>query len=408
MKRLGALGLLALLLVAAAPADDELDQLLRDALEGAPFVRPQAAQRLVRAGEPAAELVLAAAGEGNAGLARLGADLVAVLGEFEHAELRARLWSALDDRDFPWRPAAARGLASSARAGEGERFLELRTDALAAVRRHALDGLSSLGQTEHSAAVRASLEDPDDGVRRTAAVLLDEWGERDALWWLVEELERDDRYFDTNTGKAARYEALRALRARLGEVEGFDARSAPDTESNRVALAALAQRVEQIAGARPELPEVARSAAATSGDLLGLEVRSCRRGEYCLRWNADGALYVGRGNAARVPLAEGAVEELVRLARASTARLGGEDSFGQPGCDMELLRIVPAEGGRAEVWSVSKGPDAHPDLRPRALGELCAALLASVPTAGEDARLEGLREAVAEALRAVGGAVPDA
>ena len=386
---------LVLLLTAPLASADELERLLRDAREGAPVVRPQAAQRLVALGQPAAERLLAECGEGPRDLALLGADLVGVLGRFENAELRDRLWAAVADVDFPWRPAAVKGLAETARDEEAARYGELLADPLAAVRVAALGAFEALELRGRKAAVEARLTDGDDRVRRAAAALLDDWGEPWALAWLVEELKREDRYFESPTGRTARYEAIRLIAARLGERFGYRPGQPPSEEANRAALAEIEARCRERAGGElPELPAVARAAPATEGDVIGLELRSCRRGEFYLRWNRDDTLLVGKGNAVRVSLPEGTVAGLLAAAREQLGELGDERSWGAGGCDAEVFRWVPEGESRARVYRVSKGPQAVEGLRPAELGRLAEGLLATVPEGVED----GLRERVGAAL----------
>ena len=118
--------------------DDEkpsmVDRLLEAARNGSPVVRPQAANRLVALRDT----------EGVR-LAALGQELIEALGKFENLELRDRLWAAVDDPDFPWRPAAARGLAASIHDDELARAAAWCSDKLAAVR---VAGISALDQLE--------------------------------------------------------------------------------------------------------------------------------------------------------------------------------------------------------------------------------------------------------------------
>ncbi len=397
-----------------APAQrDQLTQLLHDAREGPPVVRPQAAQRLIALGEPARERLVAES-ETLRELAALGPDVVEVLGAFDDERLRGRLWSALGDADFPWRPAAARSLAGSAAGAdeaEIERFVALLADPLSYVRVAALDGLAALDARGRKSLVRARLADPDDSVRRRAALLLDAWGEHDALAWLVEELRRDDTFFDSRLGRAARGEAIRALEERLGGRFGYEARLEPDDPANVAAIGQIVERCRALWGAvDPVLPPVARAAPSETAEaeaVLGLELRSCRRGELFLRWQRDDVLLVGTGNAARVELPEGTVARLVEAAKPLLAKLGDARTWGEPGCDVELLYWRPEPGARASVLRVSKGPDAVDGLRPDALGELVRALVATLPSGGEDPRVDDLAARTEDVLGALGGPLPE-
>ena len=402
------LAALALLAVLAGAQDSEPEsdvaRYLRVARTGSPVVRPQAARRLVRLGAPAAEGVLAACGAGPAGLATLGADVIEIAGELEHEGLRARLWQALDDRDFPWRPAAARTLAKTALAAEAARFRALAGDNISAVRTAAVAGFERLDDTGERAVVERLLADPHDRVRRAAAMLLDRWGDPCALHYVVEDLRRDDRFFENETGKTARFEAILLLEGRLGDRYGYAPAKKP--AANRAAIDAIAKRVEELCDRLPELPTGAQASGATEGDVLGLEIRSCRRGEFFLRWTKDDRLRVGRGKAATIDLPDGTTAALLKLAAGETSALGGATFWGAPGCDSEVLYLRADPARRSNLFRLSKGPSAVEGLRPVPLGRLAAALVATLPEGGTDPRLHDLRARVGRALAAVGGPLP--
>ncbi len=412
MKIVGAFlacGLLAAVIGAqeAAQEESELDRLMRAATQGRAVVRPQAARRLVRLWtggdeqERAAivERLVREAGSTPAELAALGSGLVEVLGEFGDERLRDALWEALDDRDFPWRPYSARALGTTARADEEQRYAHLLDDPIAPVRAAALTGLDTLAARTRAALVRARLEDQDDRVRRAAADLLVDWGQPDALWWLLEELAREDSFFGRPTGEQARYQAAQLLTEHLGELGDLDPSQGP--AANRAALAALGRRIEERAGPRPELPPVARAGERPPPEVIGLELRSCRRGEYFLRWTRDDRLLVGMGRPAVVPLPAGTVAALVEDGTEDIADLKRR-FFGSPGCDVEQFHWQPGEDPM--VWLVSKGPEAVEDLRPAELGELYARLVATLPDdPADDPRLDRLRSRTLAALEAIGG-----
>ena len=402
-----------------AREESKLERYLRAAREGSPAVRPQAAKRLVGLGAPAAARLLAEVGPEGAGLAGLGRDLVAELGALDEPAFRPHLWRALSDPDFPWRPAAARALAVRAASAEAARFRARLADPLPEVRVAALDALAAVGVEEDHARARALLADESGRVRRRAAAWLADRGERDALWWLYEELLRDDRYFAVPAGRAARFEAWKLLRERIEVDEGaasasgtaFQAGKGP--VANADALADLARRVRVVAGERPELPPVARAASAPTDDRLGLELRSCRRGELFLRWTADDRLLVGLGNAAELPLPEGTVAKLTEVVDGLLEPLADERTFGIPGCDLERFHLRTERDGRSKTWLCSKGPEALAGLRPAPLERVLGPLLASIPetygSEGElDPRLADLRQRVVEGLTAVGGAPREA
>ncbi len=368
-------------------------------------VRPQAAGRLVRLGAPAAKRLREECGEDGRGLAGLGQYLVEVLGEFDDPTLRVHLWRGLEDRDFPWRGPASRTLAATAATTELESFLALLDDHLGQVREASISALQRLGAKQHLDAVRPLLEDQNDRVRRAAATLLDHWGEGWALAWLVEDLKRDDRFFRMPLGEMARFDAIRLLQERLGDAFGYRAEKPPGDPENRAAIEAIARAVRTRAkGVSVEIPDLARAGGETEGDLLGLELRSCRRGEFYLRWNRADVLYVGTGNAEKVPLVPGTVARLHQRFQELAGELGEERYWGAPGCDLEQFHLVH-DGGEVESFLVSKGPDPVPDLRPTPLDEVVRLLVETLPDdPSEDPRMSALRTRVTEALKVLGGA----
>lgn len=391
-----------------AAAGSELERLLRLAREGTPVVRPQAADELARLGPEAAAFVLAAAGEGNAGLARLGRELVGALGKFEEPRLRVRLWSALADPDFPWRPQAALTLAENPRAEEAERLVGLASDPLAAVRGAGVEAIVRLGLEDRCTLLEALLADPDDRVRRLAAAALDRFGRRWALLWLVEDLRRDDRFFQQRTGMTARFDAARLLGERLGEDLGLRPGSDPTEPEARAAIERVERRVLELAGeSRRELPPIARAGVLEGEAVLGLEVRSCRQGEHFLRWTLEDELWVGTGNATRIALPEGTTRRLMESAAALADQIGPRGAWGEPGCDLEQLHLSLPSTRRPTTYRASKGPDPDPDLRPLPLGRHYAQLVASIPAQASAPGAPHLRETIAAALAAVGGPLPE-
>lgn len=398
-----------------ASQESELDRLLRAARTGRTVIRPQAARRIVRLwkGSDSGERevitarLLAESGETTASLAQLGSAMIEVLGAFADADLRTRLWAAVDDADFPWRPYAARGLASTAVPTESERFAKMLLDTIAPVRAAGVEAYRVLDQREAAPLLRLRLSDTDDRVRRMTADLLVAWGQNDALYWLLEELGRRDTFFDRPTGLQGRYQSLRLLEEHLGDVAGYDAGLAPEAEANLIALSLLEARVaERCTGDRPELPDVARAGVPTPHSRFGLELRSCRLGEHYLRWTADDVLLVGQGRPDRVQLPPGTVARLSESGAAHLSQVEDRRFFGAPGCDMEQFLWRAEVGGDTSVWIISKGPETVEDLRPEALGQFYAELLETLPDEPSNSpRTDRLRRRVRAALAALGGPV---
>ena len=234
-----------------------------------------------------------------------------------------------------------------------------------------------------------------------------EWGEDDALYWLLEELRRRDTFFDRPTGLQARYQSLALIERHLGDAAGYDADLPPEAETNLTALDVLEERIgERAEGDRPELPEVARAGVPTPRSRFGLELRSCRLGEHYLRWTADDVLLVGQGRPARVQLPKGTVAKLSASGAAHLRELEDRRFFGKPGCDMEHFLWRAEVGGDTSVWLISKGPDAVENLRPKALGEFYKQLLETLPDEPSKLpRTDRLRSRVRATLAALGGPV---
>jgi len=401
---------------AATPAapEDPLAQARRFveiARTGALAKRPQAAQRLGTLGEPAVLALHEVIGTTTRDLARVGPELLAPMGALGDEALRARLWAAVVDRDFPYRPAATQSLAETARASEWPAFEELLADPLSAVRSSTLAAFGVLDAREREALVVARLEDTSDLVRRTAADLLARWERPYALRWLVEDLARSDRFFELESGENARYEAARLLRRHFDrELFGYDPAEDPSAPGNAAALARLAEEIDRRAGADGPRPSarVQRSSVSVTG-VLGLEVRSCRRGEFHVAIGDDDVLRIGLGHPVEVPLEPGAAQRLAALLAERFPVATEPQLVGELGCDLECYRLRTGDGG-ALIVRVMKGPDEVPDLRPAHLDAVAAALLAELPgTLAADVAVpaaEGAFDALLDAaLASVGGAL---
>lgn len=399
---------------------------LRAAREGPVQIRSQAAARLVPLGAVAADRLVELFDGDLAALAQQGQETVEVLGRFDDARLRALAWSALDDADFPWRPAALRGLAHAPKSEEFPAFAAALDDTLAAVRAAAVTAVASLALQPPEADVsplgdrslpllRALLGDEDDRVRRSAAFALDSLGEAYALYWPLADLQREDTWFEFENGRAARYDAARQFAARLGDTAGYRPDLNPSDPANAAAIAALAERLRERAAKSlgvepaeftpPELPPHAQPWQTSVPSLCGVEVRSCRRGELFLAVGADDVLRVGLGRPLEVPLAEGRAAELAALLAGGYESLGETRDFGTPGCDLEVYRLVPGPKATPSYLRLLKGPEPVPGLRPEALRPFLAAVLADAARAAElpDPRAIDLVQRIELALEAVGG-----
>jgi len=398
-------------LATLAPAQDgdqkaEAERLYQVATSGSPRVRYQAALRLAALGEVGAERVREQL-EHDSGYLGLGPALYEALVAFEDLRLRAEVWESLEDERNPWRPAGARALAKTANMEEGARFRDLLTDRISAVRAEAVAGVA-VGDVSHAMdALWPRLEDDNGRVRRRAAAALARLGEHRALAWLVEDLRRDDSWFDMRLGRIARAEAAQALRELLGReaIAGYSTRSGPDTPENAAAIQAIEERCRALAGDEwPELPDKARAPGSLPNEVVGVELRSCRYGEILLRWTADDRLVIGEGDTHILQLPEGATARLLTHAEQAIEALGDERSFGDPGCDLERYHIKPPGAPRSTTVQLTKGPEAVPNLRPSALHPLAEAMIES---AGMTDNGQRFSERLSVTFEGLGGPLPD-
>ena len=386
--------------------DAEAKRLLEVATEGSPRVRYQASLRLAALGETGAALVRERLGS-DAGYLTLGPALYEALVEFDDPRLRAAVWESLEDALNPWRPAGARALAKTARMEESGRFHALLKDHISAVRAEAVAGVA-IGDENHAKdALRPRLTDENGRVRRRAAAALARLGEHAALAWLVEDLRRDDSWFDMRLGRIARAEAAQALGEILGReaIAVYSSRSAPDSPETAAKIEDIEERCRALAGEEwPELPDIARAPGLIEGEVVGVELRSCRHGELLLRWTQDDRLVIGEGDTDIRQLPEGSTARLLERAQAALETLGDQRSFGDPGCDLERYHFRLPDTTRARTIQLSKGPEAVPDLRPAALHPVAEAMIRSAGGAGLG---NSWRREVEVTFESLGGPLPD-
>jgi hypothetical protein len=416
-----------------AELQKKIETFLGHARTGSAVIRPQAASRLVGIGEPAARRILEFAKGSNAQLVLLGANLIEAFGAFEDSpsgdKLRARLWPALEDSDFPWRPAAARGLSLAPEPSEKARFLRYLEDPIAPVRLASLKAIFALTEgtegDERMSYVELAikrLSDESDFVRREAALQLFERGHSYALLWLIEDMRRADNFFGAPTGKTARYEAMRALAARNVELGEYNPELPPDSELNRRGLADLESRLRKLAAqserALPAAEQgllksgpapIAQAAPAIKNAVVGLQLKSCRKGDYYLRWTEDDVLVVGVGNPARIQLATGTTKALVAAGKRAQGSLKDQVFWGRAGCDMEGYHLPRADETLSSLLNliIAKNEEPVEGLRPAPLTEFGAALAASIPADDEldqeDDRTRALASRVRAAFASIGG-----
>ncbi len=408
MRALALLSTLALFATAQDPGETaaEADRLYEIATTGSPRIRSQAAARLAKLGEAGTARVRSQLEEPE-GYLGLGPALYEALVQFEASALRAQVWQSLEDEENPWRPAGARALAKDPKLEEAARFKALVQDRISAVRAEAIAGVAAGSESEAIQTLNPLLEDSNGRVRRRAAASLAKLGQHSALAWLIEDLRRDDSWFDMRLGRIARAEAAQALGSILGRdaISEYSTRKSPDSEENLAAIAGILERCRALAGDTwPTLPDIARAPGPIEGEVIGVELRSCRHGEILLRWTSDDHLVIGEGDTQILPLAEGATARLLKHATDALKLVGDERSYGDPGCDLERYHIKLPGSDRSTTIQLSKGPQAVLDLRPAALHPLAKEMIKSAGAAGLGGPWEELVEVSFESL---GGPLPD-
>jgi hypothetical protein len=365
---------------------ERLAKLISAASKGSPVVRPQAAQRLQKMGPVAHKAVLEHV-KSKADLFGVGPELLevaaalAVPGDGGHPELRKRFWEHVGERDFPWRAALVAGLGRNAEPVELVNFQVLLNDRLVAVRLAALIGLDTGDSNPFFLArVLARLKVETEGVaRRALARKAFEHGHTESLWLLYAELSRADYFFDQPVGLVARLEASRFLRTLLPEGPDFDAQAAVDSSGAQTQRAAWLQYLKPIAGPEPKTSSAARQPLGEP--ILGLELRSCRRGEFFLRWTDADQLWVGRGRPLCIDLEPGTHRALLVAAQGAAAAMGNQHLTGQAGCDQESFHLRLPGSKRSSVYLITKGPAPVKDLRPFSLNPLLRELMKTLTVA---------------------------
>lgn len=293
------------------------------------MLRRAIANRIAKAGGEAVPAVRAWARD--KGRNELGLQLV-VAYQASRARDAATLGMLRDwatDRDFYWRSQALGALARFGQAEDRGRFETGTGDPSHLFRIEAARGLLRLGTPAAARELRRS--DPDPRARLEAALMLVQAGRHEALPSLVAALQQEHSFLDLPWAKLGALDAFKQLRKTLGEDHGYKA-GAPVAE-NRAAIA----RIEAAAKARcGDAWQAVEPLAPDRREYLGgLSIRSCRNGDYFLRWTAAGELI--EGLAPELLAKPG--EALLRLSEAPPTR--GDKIVGRVVCD--YLRLVVAQ-----------------------------------------------------------------
>lgn len=364
---------------------ERLAKLINAATQGSPVVRPQAAKRLEKMGPVAHKAVLEYV-QGKTDLFGVGPELLEVAAglteykEGEDTELRERFWKLAFDLDFPWRAALIAGLGSKAQDWERTNFDLLFNDRLVAVRLAVLKSLEAYEPGPFLLSnIQARLEIETEGIaRRALACSAFRLGHKESLWVLYSELSRSDYFFDQPVGLVARLEAAKFLRAFFPEGPEFDAQAKVDTPQAVAQRKAWHEHIEAIAGPKPEPATDVGSVAPSGTPLLGLELRSCRSGEFFIRWTDQDQVWIGRGRPRCFTLKPGTHKSLITAAQGAAAAMGDRKLTGQPGCDQESFHMRLPGSKRSSVYLITKGPAPVPNLRPFQLDPLLRELMATL------------------------------
>jgi hypothetical protein len=325
----------------AQPVADDV----RAACEHARYgVRVSASKKVAQAGDAAVPAIRARMQErGKNSLPLLLVDAIA--GEITGAgATRALLAEWADDREFFWRSQALKGLANRKDQGSRARFEAGLADPSHLYRIQGARGLWHLGVKEPAAAL---LEDPDPRVPVAIAAFLLEQGDERGVPVLESALVAQDEFLGDPWARRDAQMALAALRK------------------------AFPQKKLELPESRP---------GVVDQDAGGLEIRSCRNGDWYLRWDARGRFTVGlRGG-------EGFEIEPVQV------KLSGKASatFGDVVCDsLQFVSKDPALRWRCAPGHV-----------PAELADFLKTLAAKLEERGAAGAARALRERLPQFLAA--------
>lgn len=305
-----------------------------------------AIDRLKKRGAEAVPALLAFVEKKGANALSLGCtELFGDIRDPRLADLCGRL---LENRDFPWRPAAARALAEQKSAAHRDLLRRSLADRLWGVRVAAVFGLGLLNDKDSSEAIRKALNDETYDVRAQAAKTLHGFGDDSGLPVLVAALRSEAAWFDIDYGQIAREDSSKFLAKLAGEDFGYKGWDPAETRAP-----GLKRWEEWIAARMPDwkdrIPPNARPVADAAEYQFGFELRSCRSGDYFFRIDSKNNFVVGYFNLARAALT---AEERAEFDRqlGTVKAVDRSMPYGRGGCDFEQY-YLPADGGRfGKLW----------------------------------------------------------
>ena len=346
--------LILLLLQEAAALQKELEY-ANDAER--PQYQGQAVKKLKARGEAAVEPILQYVEK--KGKNALAVFFVEFLGEITDERISKLLAGLVQDREFFWRPAAARALALHRRPTDRDLFRSLLGDPLWGVRLGALQGLEGVGDKESAPQIMKRLDDDQYDVRSQAARTLHAFGDESGLPVLVESLAIEHAWFDIDYGQLAREDAWNFLKKLTKDDFGYK-----PWESPRERSAGLKRWQAWMAARDPKwrekVPPKARAREIPSDYLFGFELRSCQWGDFFFRFDAQGNFVLGFFNLESRPLSP---EQRQRLEKAvdDLKKIDRSVPYGRGGCDFEQYYLKNERGGFDKLWIGKEGRPGEAD-----------------------------------------------
>jgi hypothetical protein len=218
----------------------------------------------------------------------LSPELVLSLGKLGSPQAIKWLRNVHEQPGFPWPPQALRALADAKNKDDSPLFRRKLKDPSASIRLAALLGIARTQGRSSIPLLRSRLSDPSPLVRIGAARILLEKGDPLGLPVLVESLNLQDLVLDLDLAAAPRMEARRVLRRFLRDPKTGLLPRDPQ------AFASFAEKkIRQILKKEYRLPSLARGSFPEPKFVFLFERRSCRTGDFILRIDAAGSVWVG-------------------------------------------------------------------------------------------------------------------
>ena len=311
-----------------------------------PQFQGQAIERLKSRGAKAVPAILDYVKQkGQNGLALFFTE---ALGEFGDDRIADLLVKCLGDRNFFWRPTAAKALGTYRRKKDLSLFRSLLTDPLWGVRFWSVRALEELDDRGALPELRKLLNDGIYDVRSQAAKTLHAFGDNSGLPVLVASLRSSVKWFEIDYGQIAREDSWKFLKKISGKEFGFK-----PWEPEEWRKPGLKKWESWMTARDPEwkerVPPNARPQKESGSYLFGFELRSCQRGDFFFRLDDEGALVVGFFNLRRAVLSK---EELLSFQEA--LRKAGEIDravpYGEGGCDYEQYYFPESNGRFDRLW----------------------------------------------------------